>query len=54
MGQLWEFFLCFTDESGKHKASFTKRVKCGLISEGIFTPDEAKVKIPSEIKQTFK
>ena len=51
MGQLWK---SFKDKSEKHKVLFIERVKCGLISEGIFTLDETKVKIPSWIKQTFK
>ena len=38
-------FLCFTDESRNHNALFIERVKCGLISKGIFTSDRTKVKI---------
>ena len=53
-GAIMGVVLCFTDESEKHKALFFERVKCSFISEGIFTSNETKVKIPSEIEQTFK
>ena len=46
MGQLWEGFLCVLQTRAKStRLHLLKGVKCGLISEGIFTSDETKVKI---------